>query len=41
MIRLADAVCGFVRGAIEGQPVMRALLEQGLRSGVLKDLSNQ
>jgi hypothetical protein len=41
LIRLADAVCGFVRDAGEGQSAMRGLLEQGLRSGVLKDLSNQ
>lgn len=39
LIRLADAVCGFVRGATEGQPEMRSLFEQGLRAGVFTDLS--
>ncbi len=39
LIRLADAVCGLVRGAFEGQPAMRALFEQGLRAGALRDLS--
>jgi hypothetical protein len=27
LIRLADAICGLVRGAIEGQPAMRTLLD--------------
>ncbi len=38
LIRLADAVCGLVRGAVEGQPAMRAFVEQGLRVGVLREL---
>ncbi len=38
LIRLADAVCGLVRGAVEGQPAMRAFFEQGLRVGVLREL---
>jgi hypothetical protein len=41
LIRLADAVCGFVRNAVEGQPSMRAWLEFGLQVGVLHDLSEQ
>lgn len=39
LIRLADAVCGLVRSAMEGQPAMRALFEQGIQTGALKDLS--
>ncbi len=41
LIRLADAVCGLVRGATEGQPAMRALFEQGIQTGVLIDLSGE
>ncbi len=41
LIRLADAVCGLVRGATEGQPAMRALLERGIQTGVLKDVSGK
>ena len=41
LIRLADAVCGLVRSAIAGQPEMKALFEQGIRAGVLKDLSGK
>lgn len=39
LIRLADGVCGLVRAAEEGQPEMRRLLERGLQTGVLKDVS--
>jgi hypothetical protein len=39
LIRLADAVCGLVRGAIEGQSAMQTLFEQGIQIGALKDLS--
>jgi len=38
LIRLADALCGFVRGAVEGQEAMQGLLEQGKRTGFLKEL---
>jgi len=41
LIRLADAVCGLVRGATEEQPAMKALFEQGMRTGVLRDLSGK
>ncbi len=41
LIRLADAVCGLVRGATEGQPAMRALFERGIQTGVLRDLSGK
>jgi hypothetical protein len=41
LIRLADAVCGFVRGAIQGQPAMRALFGQAIQTGVLRDLSEK
>lgn len=39
LIRLADAVCGWVRAAGEGQPEMQALLERAIRLGVVCDLS--
>jgi hypothetical protein len=38
LIRLADAVCGFVRAALEGQAEMKALFEQGKQSSFLKEL---
>ena len=41
LIRLADAVCGLVRGATEGQPAMRALFERGIQRGVLRNLSGE
>ena len=41
LIRLADAVCGFVRGAIEGNTDMRTLLDEVLRTGVVIDLSGR
>ena len=41
LIRLADAVCGLVRSAVEGQPAMQALFERGIQTGVLKDLSRK
>ena len=41
LIRLADAVCGFARAAHEGQPEMRELFEQALRSRVLRDLTGR
>lgn len=41
LIRLADAVCGFVRAALEGQPDMRGLLEEQLRLGVVRGVSDK
>jgi adenylate kinase family enzyme len=41
LIRLADAVCGLVRGATEGQAAMRALFERGIQTRILKDLSEK
>jgi hypothetical protein len=38
LIRLADALCGFVRAAIEGQEVMKKLFEWGKKKGYLKEL---
>lgn len=38
LIRLADALCGFVRAAIEGQEPMKALFEQGKRTGYLEEI---
>jgi len=39
LIRLADALCGFVRAAYEEQPEMLFLFEKALRQGLIKDLS--
>jgi hypothetical protein len=36
LIRLADAVAGFVRDALEGSSVMQALFDQALRRGVIR-----
>ena len=41
LIRLADALCGFVRAAREGQPTMRKLFEQGIQSRMLVDVSGE
>ena len=38
MIRLADAVCGLVRGAMEGNVEMQNLVEQAKNRGLLKVL---
>lgn len=35
LIRLADALCGFARGAIEEQPEMRELFDRAIRLGML------
>jgi hypothetical protein len=39
LIRLADALCGFVRAAIEGQEAMKVLFEQGKKTGYIKELA--
>jgi len=41
LIRLADAICGLVRAAVRGQPMMQALFEQALCAGVLRDLRDK
>lgn len=38
LIRLADAVCGFVRNAYEGQVEMKKLFDEAIQKGVLRDL---
>jgi len=38
LIRLADALCGFVRAAIESQEAMKILFEQGEKTGYIKEL---
>jgi len=38
LARLADALCGFVRAAVEGQEAMVELFEQGRKRGYLKEL---
>jgi hypothetical protein len=39
LIRLADALCGFVRSAIEGQPIAQELLTASKDSGVCQDVT--
>lgn len=41
LIRLADALCGFVRSAKEGLPAAQKLLGQALETGWCKDVSQQ
>ncbi|MBI3242331.1 MAG: DUF3800 domain-containing protein [Chloroflexi bacterium] len=38
LIRLADAVCGFVREAHEGRAEMKALFDAALEQGIIRDL---
>jgi hypothetical protein len=38
LIRLADAVAGFVRDSLEGHSVMQPLFDQALRRGVIKEV---
>jgi hypothetical protein len=38
LIRLADAVAGFVRDALEGSSAMQALFDQALRRGVIREV---
>ncbi len=38
LIRLADAICGFARAALEGQTTMQELFERGKQNGFLKEL---
>ena len=38
LMRLADALCGFVRAALAGQAEMKRLLESGERKGYVKEL---
>jgi len=40
LIRLADAVCGFVRNAYEGQVEMKKLFDVAIQKGVLRDLQS-
>jgi len=41
LLRLADAICGFVRDAMNGEPKMRTLFERSMRSGILIDVSEK
>jgi hypothetical protein len=38
LMRLSDAVCGFVRSAVTGREELKSLLEEGKRKGVLQEL---
>jgi len=41
LIRLADALSGFVRAAVEGQEEMEELLQQGKQRGYLRELGEE
>lgn len=41
LIRLADALCGFVRAGREGIPVISELLNEMIDKGVVRDLSRK
>ena len=41
LMRLADAVCGLVRGALEGEPALMALGQRGMKAGILRDVSRK
>lgn len=41
LIRLADAICGFVRNALTRQTELRDLFQRGLSNGVLIDLTGK
>jgi hypothetical protein len=41
LIRLADALCGFVRSVMEGNSTTHVLLTEALHTGVIVDLNSQ
>jgi len=41
LIRLADAVCGFVRAAVEGTSQLHPLLDRAIQAGFRRDLSRK
>jgi hypothetical protein len=41
LIRLADAICGLLMAAFEGQPPMVSIFERGKRNGFLVDVSGE
>ena len=41
LVRLADAVCGLVVAATEGQPIMLDLFNRAVETGFLKDVSGK
>lgn len=40
LIRLADALCGFARGPIEGNQDLQELIDWGLKTGDIRDLTD-
>jgi hypothetical protein len=40
LIRLADSLCGLVRGAVDGDPDLQELLDWGMRTGAICDLTH-
>jgi hypothetical protein len=40
LIRLADALCGFARGAIDGNQDLQEMLDWGIKTGVIHDLTD-
>lgn len=41
LMRLADFVCGLLRGALEGEPALMALSQRGVEAGILRDVSRK
>jgi hypothetical protein len=40
LIRLADSLCGLVRGSFDGDPDLQELLDWGMRTGAICDLTH-
>ena len=41
LMRLADAICGLVRGALEGESELMTLYQRGIDTGVLRDVTRK
>lgn len=41
LMRLADAICGLVRGALEGDGALMALYQRGIDTGILRDVARK
>lgn len=41
LMRLADAICGLVRGALEGESELMALYQRGIDTGILRDVTRK
>jgi hypothetical protein len=41
LLRLADALCGFIRDAIEGKPSMQSLLKKAVKQGYIIEIGTE